>query len=417
MTAYAELATASNFSFLRGASHPAELIVTALALGHTGLGLADRNSVAGVVRAWSALRDLREQGKLSPQKLRDGSGPGEFTLVEHDHIFSEADITEILSRAESFKLCSGARLHFSDGTPDIIAYPENRDGWGRLCRLLTTGNTRTIKGQCDLKRDDLLTDTRDLLLIVAPYGNEKEAEKVLPLLPDAAPGAVWFGAAMHRLGDDRRRLARRMAVASKYQIPLLALNDVLYATPDRRDLQDILTCIREGVTIQSAGRKLLVNAERCLKPGQEMARLFQQAPEAVLETQHILSRISFDLAQLKYEYPDEPVPPGWEAQSWLEELTRRCLPMRYPEGASEKVQKLIADELALIRQLDYARYFLTIYDIVRFAESRGILCQGRGSAANSAVCFVLGITSVDPAEHDVLFARFISTERKEPPDI
>ena len=417
MSAYAEMAAASNFSFLRGASHPAELIVGALALGHAGLGLADRNSVAGVVRAWSALKDLREQGRLSPQKLRDGSGPGEITFIEHEDIFSEADVAAILSRAEHFKLCTGARLCFADATPDLIVYPENRAGWGRLCRLLTTGNRRAEKGACHLLRDDLLTDARDLMLIVAPQRTDAATEKILPLLREAAPGAVWLGAAMHRRGDDRRRLARRAALARAHDVPLLALNDVLYATPERRDLQDVLTCIREGVTIQNAGRLLQSNAERHLKSVAEMQRLFQPAPEAVAETQHILARSGFDLAQLRYEYPDEPVPPGWEPQGWLEELTRRCLPMRYPGGAPDKVKKIIADELALIKQLDYARYFLTIYDIVRFAESRGILCQGRGSAANSAVCFVLGITSVDPAEHDVLFARFMSMERKEPPDI
>ncbi|MFA6968903.1 error-prone DNA polymerase, partial [Bosea sp. (in: a-proteobacteria)] len=205
--------------------------------------------------------------------------------------------------------------------------------------------------------------------------------------------------------------------AASTRTPLLATNDVLYDAPEQRDLQDVLTCIREGVSIERAGRLLEVNAERHLKTPQEMARLFRDAPEAIAETQHLFSRIEFDLGQLEYEYPDEPVPPGWNDQAWLEELVRRCSEIRYPDGVPPKVQALLRKEFDLIAKLNYARYFLTIRQIVEFAQSRGILCQGRGSAANSAVCYVLGITAVDPAESDVLFERFISTERREPPDI
>ncbi|OYW58758.1 MAG: error-prone DNA polymerase [Bosea sp. 12-68-7] len=240
---------------------------------------------------------------------------------------------------------------------------------------------------------------------------------LLARLDEAAPGALWLGASMHRRGDDRRRLARLKAIAAATRTPLLATNDVLYDSAQQRDLQDVLTCIREGVSIERAGRLLEANAERHLKTPQEMIRLFRDAPEAIAETRHLLARIDFDLGQLEYEYPDEPVPPGWSDQAWLTELVRRCSDIRYPDGVPAKVEALLRKELDLIARLNYARYFLTIHQIVEFAISRGILCQGRGSAANSAVCYVLGITAVDPAESDVLFERFISTQRREPPDI
>jgi error-prone DNA polymerase len=411
---YAEFATATNFSFLRGASQPRDLVLTALILGHRGIGVADRNTVAGVVRAYSALEELRREGTAPAEKLRDGGGPGEFVWVEPPQ---SGDPARLRATAQNFKLAVGARLVFSDGTPDIIVYPSNRDGWGRLTRLLTHGNLIADKGGCILGLEDLTADARDLLLVVMPDRLLEPLECLLPRLKEAAPDSVWLAASMHLRGDDRRRLALIKQIAGANRVPLLAVNDVLYANPEQRDLQDILTCIREGTTIAEAGRRLEVNAERHLKAPEEMARLFADCPEAIEQTQNLLSKIEFSLDQLKYEYPDEPVPTGWEAQTWLEDLTRRYALVRYPTGVPEKVSKLISEELALIATLDYARYFLTIHDIVQFANNKGILCQGRGSAANSAVCFVLGITAVDPADHDLLFARFISTERKEPPDI
>ncbi len=412
---YAELATATNFSFLRGASHPRDLVTTALLLGHRGIGIADRNTVAGVVRAYSALQELRRDGIVPPEKMRDGGGPGEF--VWQDVAQPDGDPTQLRQQAQDFKLAVGTRLVFSDGTPDILIYPANRDGWGRLTRLLTIGNDRAKKGDCILTLGDLTSDTKDLLLVVVPDQCLEALERLLPHLAETATNRAWLAASMHRRGDDRRRLARLKRIASASRVPLLATNDVLYAGPEQRDLQDVLTCIREGTTIVEAGRRLEVNAERHLKAPEEMAHIFRDCPDAITETQNLLSKIGFSLDQLKYEYPDEPVPPGWEAQTWIEDLTRRCAIERYPEGVPDKVAKIIGEELALIAKLDYARYFLTIHDIVRYADSQGILCQGRGSAANSAVCFVLGITAVDPADHDLLFARFISTERKEPPDI
>ena len=419
--AYAELVCATNYSFLRGASAPDELVLTSLLLGHSGLGVADRNTVAGVVRAWSALRELREGGALPPLRQREGSGPGEHRLEARPLSAAEDEIEILRSvvqeRTRDFRLVTGARLVFCDGAPDIVAHPEDRAGWARLCRLLTLGNRRARKGECRLELDDLLADARGLLLILMPGRDRRPLARLLPRISEAAPGALWLGAAMPRRGDDRRKLAELQAAAKPHHLPLIATNDALYADRGQRDLQDVLTCIREGRTLENAGRLLEMNAERHLKPPPEMARLFADCPEAVGETRSFLNRVAFDLGQLRYEYPDEPVPPGRDAQDWLEEITFRHAAMRYPDGLPEKVEKLLHAELALIRKLDYARYFLTLHDIVRVANDKGILCQGRGSAANSAVCYALGITCVDPAEHNVLFARFISEERREPPDI
>ncbi|HEV2574858.1 MAG TPA: error-prone DNA polymerase [Beijerinckiaceae bacterium] len=416
MTRYADFATASNFSFLRGASHARDLVAQALGLGHAGIGIADRNTLAGVVRAYAALNQLRKVGALAATPEREGSGPGEYVLVEHPTpVVLKTE--EIRALAKAFKLAVGARLAFMDGTPDILVYPEDRAGWGRLCRLLTQGNRRAKKGECHLTLDDLLVDTSHLLFVVMPERQLDGLTELLTRLDEAAPGAVWLAATMHRRGDDRRRLSRLMEIARQTRLPLLATNDVLYHAPEQRDLQDVMTCIREGETVESIGRRLEVNAERHLKEPKEMARLFKDAPEAIEETGNFLDRISFSLDQLRYEYPDEPIPPGWSPQDWLEDLVRKHGMMRYPDGVPQKVQDQVDEELALIRELNYARYFLTIHDIVRFANDRGILCQGRGSAANSAVCFILGITAVDPNEHKLLFARFLSKERSEPPDI
>ncbi|WP_265519408.1 error-prone DNA polymerase [Nitratireductor luteus] len=417
MKGYGELAAATNFSFLRGASHPQEMVLAALLLGHTGIGIADRNTVAGVVRAYGALEDLKG-GELPAEKMREGSGPGEYVWIEHPD--SEAfpfTLEAVRERARRFKLAVGARLVFCDGTPDILAYPENREGWATLCRLLTLGNLRAEKADCILRLDDLLSHCRSLLLAVMPELDIEGMGGLLKSMGDAAPGAVWLAAPMLHQGGDRRRLARLKAVAGSAGVPLLAVNDALYHAAEQRDLQDILTCIREGTTIESAGRLLLANAERHLKTPEEMVRLFRDCPEAIAETQYLMQRLDFSLGELKYEYPDEPIPPGRTPEDWLEELTWRRAEMRYPQGIPDKVRRLLKEELALIGKLEYARYFLTIYDIVQFAENNGILCQGRGSAANSAVCYALGITAVDPAKHELLFARFISDERKEPPDI
>lgn len=381
--AYAELAAATNFSFLRGASHPAEMVGQALALGMTGIGIADRNSVAGVVRAHVALRDAREKA------LAEG-------MTQPD-----------------FRLLVGARLAFADGTPDIIAYPATRAGWGRLTRLLTLGNRRARKGECILHLADLIAHVGEVLLIVLPGATEAQ----LVRLTEAAPGDVWLAAMMPRSGRDDRLLVRTQMLAAATGVPLIAINDALYATAGDRPLHDVLTAIRLGTTVQEAGRALEANAERHLKSPQEMARLFASCPEALAETQRLMARVDFTLDQLRYEYPHEPVPPGWEPQDWLEHLVMEAAHRRYGAVLPDKAQKLIGEEFALIRQENFAFYFLTVHDIVRYARERGILCQGRGSAANSIVCFLLGVTSVDPMEHNLLFSRFMSPERREPPDI
>ncbi|OYU14168.1 MAG: error-prone DNA polymerase [Alphaproteobacteria bacterium PA4] len=376
---FAELAAATHFSFLRGASAPGDMVATALALGHAGIGIADRNSVAGVVRAHVALREAVEEAK------------------ENSH-------------ALPFRLVVGARLVFADGTPDIISYPAHRQGWGRLCRLLTLGNRRAEKGDCILHFADL-ADHGDgqLLLATAPDR--------LDDLAALAPGRCWLAAAMPRAGADRRHLHRFAGAAAAAGVPLVAVNAPLYASPTQRRLHDVLTCIAEKTTLAEAGTRLAANAERHLKPESEMRRLFADQPHAVDESINILKRISFSLDQLRYEYPHEPVPPGHSPQGWLETLTLQKARARWPDGIPPAMAALLAEEFRIIAKAGYAPYFLTVHDIVAFAQGRGILCQGRGSAANSAVCFVLGITAVDPSKHNLLFSRFISEERKEPPDI
>ena len=418
MTPYAELATSTNFSFLYGASHPEDLVGRALLLGHTGIGIADRNSVAGVVRAYGALQDLRRDGLPGPQKVRDGSGPGEHTWIENDNAAGWAHLSDtIKQRAGTFRLAVGARLVFADDTPDIIAYPRHREGWGRLCRLLTLGKRRAEKGECRLEVADLLADAAGLFLIIVPPKRIDDLATSIERIAAAAAGSLWIGACMHLEGGDARRLAHLQALSSSVQVPLIAINDVLYDTPKQRPIQDMLTCIREGLRIESAGRRLQANAERHLKTPAAMVRLFRDAPQAIAATQDLLGRIGFSLGDLRYEYPDEPVAKGWTPQGWLTHLTWAKAKVHYRGVVPAKVEAQLSHELALIEQLDYAPYFLTINDIVAFARERGILCQGRGSAANSAVCFVLGITSVDPATSNLLFARFISSERREPPDI
>jgi error-prone DNA polymerase len=415
MLRYLEFAVASNFSFLRGASHAEELMLQAAHLGLDGIGLADRNSVAGVVRAHLIKRE----------------------------------------KALALKYHPGARLVFADGTPDIIAYPRDRPAWGRLCRLLTRGNLRAEKGECILYLDDLLEFIEGLELIVMerstwelpslPFlrkpgresdhaeakpkpklrlvaGKDKTAlatstDCLLARLRTAARDRVRLATTMLYRGNDRTRLARRVEVARQAGLPLIAVNDVLYHHPDRRELQDVLTCIREHLTIEQAGRRLAANAERFLKPAAEMARLFRDVPGAIEATLELDAALTFSLDELQYEYPDEVREGFATPQDALVHFAWEGAANRYPDGIPEHVQLRLKHELALIAELKYAPYFLTVHDIVRYARSQNILCQGRGSAANSAVCFCLGVTEVDPERIDLLFERFISADRREPPDI
>ncbi len=409
---YAELAVTTNFSFLRGASHPEELVSKAMDFGLAGIGIADRNSLAGIVRA---------------------------------HVFAR----ENGAPAKGFRVICGARLVFCDGAPDILSFPRDRAAYGRLARLLTRGNARAQKGVCLLRLEDLVEAAQDQQLIVmqrsswdakddarraakihadfadaqpkpTPHPPESSTADALPLLArlrEAAAGRVWLAASMTYGPAMRRDFARRGALAHKARLPLLATNDVLMHAPERRALQDVLTCIREGATLDAAGLRLEANAERHIKDGAEMARLFADAPEAIAQTLCFLDGVSFSLDELSGDYPEELREGFASPQEALAFFAREGAKRRYPSGPPAHVEKAIAHELQLVAELDYAPYFLTVHDIVRFAQSRGILCQGRGSAANSTLCFCLGVTEVDPAIHDLLFERFISVERKEPPDI
>jgi len=370
MTAYAELQCTTNFSFLRGASHPEELVTQARHLGLSALAVTDRNTLAGVVRAHAAAKDT------------------------------------------GLEFMVGARLELPDVS--LLAFPTGRAAYGRLCRLLSLGQRRAEKGQCLLTLDDVYGHAEGLIFALLPEGAERLSEIARQLR------APLYLAASHRHdGDDRARLNRLAERARAAKIPLLATNDVLYHHPSRRILQDVVTSIREGVGVAEAGFRLEANAERHLKPPEEMARLFRDHPDAIANTMIVAGACRFSLDELRYEYPEEPVPPGTTPQSHLAHLAWEGARARYPQGIPDKIKASIAKELALIGKLGYAPYFLTVHDIVSFARSRDkpILCQGRGSAANSAVCYAIGITAVDPNQIDLLFERFVSEERKEPPDI
>jgi len=378
---YVETVSASNFTFLNGASHPGELVLQAAALGLGGIGICDLNSFAGVVRGHLAARDV---WAVDP----------------------------------TFRYLVGVRLAFTDGTPDIVTYPTDRAAYGRLCQLLTTGNRRAPKGECHLRLDDLAAFAEgQLFIFMSPIGKCADEEK-LARLATMAPGRVWVAASCQFRGADRANLNRAKDIARRHGLPMLATNDVLYHHFERRVLQDVVTCIREHLTLETAGRRLQQNAERYIKPEQEMRRLFAEHLEAVDETERFASLIHFSLDELKYNYPDETIGSGETAQQTLERLSWAGDARRYPDGVPDRVEQGLRHELQLIQQMRYAAYFLTVHDLVRFArEERGILCQGRGSAANSVVCFCLGVTEVDPMLVDLLFERFVPTERDEPPDI
>jgi error-prone DNA polymerase len=383
---YAEIGITTNFSFLRGGSDPRAYVHQASEFGLAAIGIADHNTLAGVVRAYKELENPK---------------------VIHKP-----------------KLLIGSRLVFIDDTPDILVYPRHREAYGRLCQLLTRGKRgseleKTEKGECHLRLDDLLEFAEGQLLVLAlPHRFEQaSALRILDRLRDSRADGVWLAASLLYRGDDKRRLMRLGHLAAAGHVPLLATNEVLYHHPARRPLQDVLTCIREKTTIDAVGKRLEANAERYLKPAGEMARLFRDVPEAIAETMRFASRIHFSLDQLRYQYPDEPVPPGKTAQRHLEDLTWAGAERYFSGKIEETVRATLRKELDLIAELNYAHYFLTVHDIVRYARTQNILCQGRGSAANSAVCYFLEITSVDPTKVELLFERFISKERLEPPDI
>jgi error-prone DNA polymerase len=403
MTGYAELQVTSNYSFLRGASHIEELFAQAAVLGLPALGITDRNSLAGIVRA-----------------------------------HQRAGETNV-------RLVVGCRLDLNDGS-SVLVYPTDRTAYARLCRLLTLGKKRAGKGACDLGWEDLAGCANGLVAILIGddwCGNDetnsshsarevtnrgKHSARPAPAFPAGASGVL------HRFRDaftDSTYLAltprhqpggavhleRLSELARAAGVPTVATGDVFYHVPERRILQDVLTCIREGCTIDAAGFRRERFNDRHLKPPAEMARLLARYPDAVARTLEIVDRCRFSLDELRYQYPSEIIHPGRSAQQTLEALTWESAGRIYSGNVPEIVAAQLRHELALIAELDYAPYFLTVHSVVQFARTRGILCQGRGSAANSAVCFVLGVTAVDPIHSNLLFERFISTERREPPDI
>ena len=371
---YAELQVTSHFSFLRGASSADELFERAAALGIEALAVADRNSLAGIVRAHEA------------------------------------------AKATGVRLVVGCRLDLADGT-SVLAYPTDRPAYSRLCRLLSLGKRRAGKGRCRLEWADLVAYGEGLVAVLVPDLPDADCGLRLRRLREAFGDRAYLALTLRRRPNDQLRLHELATLAAQLRVPTVVTNDVLFHEPSRRILQDVVTCIRHNVTIDALGDRRERHADRYLKPPEEMHRLFGRYPEALARTLEIAARCRFSLDELTYQYPEERDDPALTPQETLEKLTWAGAAERYPEGLPGRVRATIEHELRLIEKLGYAPYFLTVNAIVRFARSQDILCQGRGSAANSAVCFVLGITSIDPGRNDLLFERFVSEERREPPDI
>jgi error-prone DNA polymerase len=372
---YAELQVTTNFSFLRGASHAEELAMAAASLGHAAIAVTDRNTLAGVVRA------------------------------------------HLAARGQGLRLVVGCRLDLDDGG-SLLAWPTDRAAYGGLSRLLTLGRLRAPKGECSLGWRDVEEHADGILFAAVPPDHPgPDFAGMLTGWRRALGRRLYLAATRRYRGDDAARLARLADLGGSLRVPLVATNDVHYHAPERRRLQDVLTCIRERCTIHEAGWRLAANAERYLKAPDEMARLFARHPDALARTQEIVSACAFRLDELRYEYPEEVAAGGRGAREELEHLVREGAAGRYPGGVPAEVQAQIRHELDLIAQLGYEPYFLTVHDIVKFAQANGILCQGRGSAANSVVCYCLGITAVSPERCGLLFERFISAARNEPPDI
>lgn len=378
---YAELQVTSNFSFLKGASHPEELVEAAILLGYKAIAITDHNTLAGIVRAHKA------------------------------------------ANGKDIRLIPACRLELLDGHP-LLAYPTNKEAYGLLSSLLTKGNLRAEKGQCHLYKADVYAHAKGIKFIAVPpavlNSNFEFAQEYISTLQEykvALGNSLYLGASFLYSGDDQKKLYRLSQLEDRLGIPMVAINDVHYHTPERRQLQDILTCIREKCTIQSAGFRLHANAERYLKPMDEMHRLFRQYPHAINNAFSLASDCKFSLDELQYIYPEEIVSEGRTPMEELVYLTWKGARVSLGDDLDEKIEATIKMELDFISRKNYASYFLTVYDLVHFARERGILCQGRGSAANSVVCYCLGITSVNPSKFKLLFARFMSDARDEPPDI
>jgi error-prone DNA polymerase len=371
---YAELQATSHFSFLRGASSCEELFAQAATMGIEALGVVDRSSLAGVVRAHEA------------------------------------------ARTTGVRLVVGCRLDLADGM-SVLAYPTDRPAYARLCRLLSLGKKRGGKAKCHLEWPDLVAFSEGLLAVLVPDVADETCAMQLRRLREAFGDRAYMALTLRRRPNDQLRLWQLSDMAAAAKVATVITNDVLFHEPARQVLQDVVTAIRHNVTIDELGHRRERFADRYLKPPEEMHRLFARYPEALARTIEITERCKFGLDELAYQYPEEKLYPDLTPQQALEKLTWEGAADRYPEGLPDKVRQNLEHELRLIEKLDYAPYFLTVNSIVRFARSRDILCQGRGSAANSAVCYVLGVTSIDPDRNDLLFERFVSEERREPPDI
>ncbi|MBW7889513.1 MAG: error-prone DNA polymerase [Chitinophagaceae bacterium] len=378
---YTELQVTTNFSFLRGGSHPEEMVAQAAALGYTEIAITDHNTLAGVVRAHTA------------------------------------------AKAAGIHIIVGCCIDLKDG-PSLLAYPTHLDGYARLSHLLTTGNLRTEKGKCELYKKDVYAHKEGILFAVAPppklnnrFDYDEPFKQALREYRENLTGQLYLTVTRSYQGDDIKKFYRLRELSDYYKIPLLATNDVHYHDADRRQLQDMLTCIREKRTIYNAGYLLHQNAERFLKPEKEMLRLFRQYPDAIRRTQEIVNACRFSLDELKYVYPQEITTEGRTPDQQLAYLVWQGAQKRFGETIPEKIKKSIEYELGFVERKNYAAYFLTVYDFVQFARANEILCQGRGSAANSVICYCLEITSVDPSKFRLLFARFMSDARNEPPDI
>jgi len=371
---YAELQCTSHFSFLRGASSCEELFAQAAYLGIRDMAIVDRNSLAGIVRAHVAAKEA------------------------------------------GIRLIVGCRLDLTDGMA-VLVYPTDRPAYARLCRLLSLGKQRGGKAQCKLDWSDLVVYGEGLIAILVPNEADDLCTFRLRRLSEAFGNRAYMALTLRRRPNDQLRLFELSNLAAQARVPTVVTNDVLFHVPARRILQDVVICIRHGCTIDDAGFRRERHADRYLKPPAEMHRLCSRYPEALARTVEIADRCRFSLDELTYQYPEEILLPGLTAQEALAKLTWEGAKDRYPDGVPDEVIAILKHELKLIETLGYAPYFLTVNSIVRFARSQGILCQGRGSAANSAICYVLGITSIDPARNDLLFERFVSEERREPPDI
>jgi error-prone DNA polymerase len=378
---YTELQVTTNFSFLRGASHPEEMVQKAVELGYNKIAITDRNSFAGIVRAHAA------------------------------------------AVKNNISIIPACRLDLLDG-PSLLAYPTNKEAYSGLSALLTKGNLRAEKGDCHLKKADVYEHAKGIKFVAIPINDAYQKtclydnfKKHLQEYSEALGSDLYVAASRRYNGNDAKHLHLISHICRRFNVPLVATNDVHYHEPSRRQLQDILTCIREKCTIYDAGFKLYPNAERHLKEEAEMLRLFRQYPEAIQYTREIAEACCFSLSMLKYQYPKEITSEGRTPHEELTFLTWEGAKSIYGQVVPSKVAAAINHELAFMEQMNYSEYFLTVHDIVRYARENNILCQGRGSAANSTVCYCLGITSVDPTKFDLLFERFISSARNEPPDI